>query len=429
VAPSVLRAGDDAVGPAGGAPPRDPRAAGAPVFRGVRVLHVITRLSIGGAQENTLFSAAGQTRTPGLEVQLLAGIDDGSEGDLHGRARAEGVDLHLMPELVRPIAPRLDVVALGRLTRFMRRGRFHIVHTHSSKAGILGRVAARLAGVPIVVHTLHSLVFGDHASPLQNAIYIGLKRMCAPLTTQYISVCDATRLGALQKGIGHPGQHCTIYSGFFIDPFLRIRDQLEVAEAKRRVGLSPADLVVGKVARLFPQKGHDHFLAAARIIAAQNPRARFLLVGDGILRAELERQLLAWGIRDRFVFAGLVPPDAVPALMQAMDVVVHTSIREGLARVIPQGEAVGKPVVGFALDGTPEAIEHGVSGFLARPYDAADVAAQVLSILDDEPRRRAMGEAGRSFAARNFPVEVMVQRINDVYRSLLSRRLPQLVSP
>jgi glycosyltransferase involved in cell wall biosynthesis len=396
----------------------------APAFRDVRVLHVITRLIVGGAQENTLFTAEGQSRTPGLRVTLLAGIDDGPEGNLHDRARAEGVDLQLMRELVRPIAPVTDVVGLAKLVAFMRRGRYDIVHTHSSKAGILGRIAARLAGVPIVVHTLHSLVFGEHATPAQNALYLALKRACAPLTTQFISVCDATKNGAVQKHIGRPAQHCTIYSGFHIAPFLAVRDQLSVEEAKRRAGLQPGDLVVGKVARLFPQKGHDHFLEAARIIAAREPRARFLLVGDGILRKELEERAAGYGIRDRFVFAGLVAPDAVPALMQAMDVVVHTSIREGLARVIPQAEAVGKPVVGFALDGSPEAIADGVSGFLARPYDDAHVAERVLEILDDGPRRRAMGEAGRAFAAANFPVEVMVDRINDVYRSLLARRLP-----
>jgi glycosyltransferase involved in cell wall biosynthesis len=398
-------------------------------FRDVRVLHVITRLIVGGAQENTLFTAEGQTRTPGMKVTLLAGVDDGPEGNLHDRARAQGVDLSLMDELVRPIAPRLDATALLRMVAFMRRGRFDIVHTHSSKAGILGRVAARLAGVPIVVHTLHSLVFGEHATARQNALYVTLKRMVAPLTTSFISVCDATRDGAILRHIGRPEQHRTIYSGFHIEPFLDVGASLSVAEAKRRAGLSPDDLVVGKVARLFPQKGHDHFLAAARLIAARAPRARFLLVGDGVLRRELEEQARALGLGDRMVFAGLVAPEAVPALMQAMDVVVHTSIREGLARVIPQAEAVGKPVVGFALDGTPEAIRHGVSGFLARPYDDVDVAERVLEILDDEPGRRAMGAAGRAFAAENFPIEVMVRRINDLYGELLARRLPARLSP
>jgi glycosyltransferase involved in cell wall biosynthesis len=390
----------------------------------LRILHVITRLIVGGAQENTLLTAIGQNRNPGFRVTLLAGIDDGPEGDLHAEAREAGVDLRLVREVVRPIAPLTDTLALARLTSFLRRGGYDIVHTHSSKAGILGRLAARAAGVPIVVHTLHSLVFGEHATPAENALYVLLKRLMAPLTHRYISVCDATRRGALAKGIGRPEQHCTVYSGFDIEPFLRVREQLPEADAKRRVGLDPEHLVVGKVARISQQKGHDHFVEAARLIAAAEPRARFLLVGDGNRRQAIESRIEELGLRDRFLLTGLVPPGAVPALMQAMDVVVHTSVREGLARVIPQAAAVGKPVVGFALDGTPEAIRDGVSGFCARPYDAADVAARVLEILPDSARRRRMGEAARAFAAANFPVDVMVARIEAVYRSLVQERLP-----
>jgi glycosyltransferase involved in cell wall biosynthesis len=386
------------------------------------VLHIITRLIVGGAQENTLYTAIGQHRTPGLDVTLLSGIDNGPEGNLHDQARAAGVDLQLMPELVRPIAPATDALALAKLVAFIRRGRYDVVHTHSSKAGILGRIAARAARAPMIVHTLHSLVFGEHATALQNALYIRLKKLCAPITHRFISVCDATRNGALAAGIGRPEQHCTVFSGFHIQPFLRVREELDVAAAKRAIGLAPDQLVVGKVARMFHQKGHDHFINAALKISAAQPRARFLLVGDGLLRGEIERRTVELGLRDRFVFAGLVGPDAVPALMQAMDVVVHTSIREGLARVIPQASAVGKPVVGFALDGTPEAIQDGVSGLLARPYAADDVAQKVLAILDDEPRRRAMGEAGRAFAAANFPVEVMVERVNAVYAELAAAR-------
>src|SRR5262245_4419195 len=389
----------------------------------LKILHVITRLIVGGAQENTLYTVIGQHRTPGFRVTLLSGIDDDAEDNLHDCAYAAGVDLQLMPELVRPITPATDALALAKLTAYIRRGRYDVVHTHSSKAGILGRLAARAAGTPIIVHTLHSLVFGEHATPMQNMLYIMLKKVCAPITHRFISVCDATKNGALQKRIGRPEQHCTIYSGFHIEPFLRVRDQLSVEEAKKRVGLAPGDLVVGKVARLFPQKGHDHFVEAARRIAAGERRARFVLVGDGILRTQLENQAKSLGLADRFVFTGLVGPDEVPALMQAMDVVVHTSVREGLARVIPQASAVGKPVVGFALDGTPEAISDGVSGFLAKPFDSADVAEKVLHILDDAPRRAQMGEAGRAFAAANFPVEVMVDRINAVYRELARDRL------
>jgi glycosyltransferase involved in cell wall biosynthesis len=390
----------------------------------LRILHIITRLIVGGAQENTLLTALGQHHTRGMRVTLLAGVDDGPEGNLHDRAHAEGLDLRLMKELVRPIAPLTDAVALAKLVVFIRRGRYDVVHTHSSKAGILGRIAARAAGTPIIVHTLHSLVFGEHESALKNGLYIRLKRLCAPMTHKIISVCDATKDGAIARGIGKPEQHLTIFSGFDTRPFLRIRDELSAVEAKRRLGLSPEHLVVGKVARLFPHKGHDHFMEAAKLIAAREPRARFLLVGDGILRESLESQARDFGIRDRFVFVGLVKPDAVPALVQAMDVAVHTSIREGIARVIPQAAAVGKPVVAFRMDGAPEVIRDGETGFLAAPCDARDVAERVLEIIDDEPRRQAMGEGGRKFVAVNFPVEVMVSRINDVYRELVAQRLP-----
>src|SRR5437588_4758612 len=297
--------------------------------RELNVLHVITRLIVGGAQENTLLTAIGQHGSPGLRVTLLSGIDDGPEGDLHDQARGAGVDLHLMPELVRPLDPMRDVVAAAKLERFIRRGRFDVVHTHSSKAGILGRLAARAANTPMIVHTLHSLVFGEHATPFQNALYLRLKKVCAPITHRFISVCDATRDGAIAAGIGRPEQHCTIYSGFHIEPFLAVRDRLTVAEAKGRVGLDPEDLVVGKVARLSPQKGHDYFLRAASVVARAEPRARFLLVGDGSLREEFEAQTKQLGIHQRTIFAGLVAPEAVPDYMQAMDVVVHPSGREG----------------------------------------------------------------------------------------------------
>ena len=395
-------------------------------MRDLRVLHVITRLIVGGAQENTLLTAIGQHKTPGMKVTLVSGIDNGPEGNLHERAYAEGLDFRLMPELVRPIDPLTDIRALAKLVMLMRGGKYDLVHTHSSKAGILGRVAARIAGVPIVVHTLHSLVFGEHATPSQNALYLTLKRLCAPLTTKFISVADATRRGALAARIGKPEQHVVVFSGFAIAPFLSIRDELTTVEAKARFGFAPDDLIVGKVARLFAQKGHDHFLKAARRIAEREPRAKFLLVGDGLLRRDLEDAAAQFGIRDRVHFAGLVAPEEVPAHMQAMDVVVHTSVREGLARVIPQAAAVGKPVVGFAMDGTPEVVLHGKTGFLAAPLADEEIADRVLDLLGDPPLREKMGESGRNLVASQFSVEVMVRRINDVYRDLVRDRLQKV---
>jgi glycosyltransferase involved in cell wall biosynthesis len=383
--------------------------------RPLRVLHVITRLIVGGAQENTLLTAIGQRRL-GMEVSILAGPDPGPEGDLHEAARSAGIELHLVGSLVRRIHPPLDLLALIRLHSFMRRGRFDVVHTHSSKAGILGRIAARLSGVPVVVHTLHGLAFHDYQERWKNWLYIVAERLAAPLADCLIAVNQKTIDGALAARIGKPEQYAKIFSGITLEPYLTLRERVSVAEAKRSLGIPETAPVVGKIARLFPLKGHDLFFEAAARIARGKPECRFLLVGGGILREALEAKARDLGIADRTVFAGLVPPEAVPRHIQAMDVVVHCSLREGIARVIPQAGAVGKPVVAFALDGAPEVIADGLSGFLVPPEDAESLAERTLALLDDPRLRDAMGARGRAFASEHFPADKMIQAISEIYR-------------
>jgi glycosyltransferase involved in cell wall biosynthesis len=387
-----------------------------------RVLHIITRLIVGGAQENTLLSVEGLDRMPEFEVTLATGVDRGPEGDLLDRARRT-TRLVIVPELGRAISPIADLIAFVKLYRLIRRGRYDIVHTHSSKAGVLGRIAAWLAGTPIIVHTLHSLVFHEYQSAWKNRLYIALKRRCAPLTDAFISVNAKTQEGALAAGIGSPDRHQVIYSGMELEPFLGIAGRLPASEAKRRLGIPPQARVVGKIARLTPLKGHAQLLDAAAVIARGAPDAWFLLVGNGILREELEARAVALGIRARTVFAGLVPPAEVPAHIQAMDVVVHSSLREGIARVIPQAGAVGKPVVTFALDGAPEVIRDGVSGFLVPPGDTGALGERVLELLGDPGRCEAFGAAGREFAAANFSADQMVERIGGVYERLIAEKL------
>jgi glycosyltransferase involved in cell wall biosynthesis len=389
----------------------------------LRVLHVITRLIVGGAQENTLLTAIGQRRR-GMSVTLLAGPDPGPEGDLHDAARAGGIDLHLMPSLVRPIHPAQDLAALVRLYRFMKRGRFDIVHTHSSKAGILGRIAARMAGVPIVIHTLHGLVFHDYQAAWKNWLYIRLKRIGAASCDAIIAVSQKTLDGALAAGIGRPHQFVKVFSGMNLEPFLDVGNKLSVAAAKSRLGIPENAPVVGKIARLFPLKGHDAFFDAAALLASREPGCHFLLVGGGVLRETLERRARSLGIAERTHFAGLVPPEEVPRHIQAMDVVVHTSLREGIARVIPQAGAVGKPVVSFDLDGAPEVIADGVSGYLAPAGSSEVVAARALALLSDPALRDAMGARGRAFAAEHYRLETMLDAIEAVYARFIQQLAP-----
>lgn len=390
----------------------------------IYIAHVITRLILGGAQENTLLTVIGQQRNPAFDVTLVIGADDKAEGNLYERARAARVKLVVIPSLIRPIHFWQDVRALLALYQLFRRNDYSIVHTHSSKAGVLGRVSARLAGVPIVIHTLHSLVFHEYQRPWQNSLYIWCKRLCAKLTDVLISVNRRTAEGALAAGIGRPEQHVTIFSGIELEPFLNVASVLTVADAKQRLGIPSDAPTVGKVARLFPLKGHNQFLEAARKIADREPLVRFLLVGDGPGRAELEHKVALLGLKDQTIFAGRVRPELVPDYMQAMDVVVHTSLREGIARVLPQAGAVGKPVVTFDMDGAPEVIRDGISGYLAPKLDTDALASRVLQLLADENLRCSFGAAGRSFAEANFRVQHMVERIDQVYYDLLARKYP-----
>lgn len=393
------------------------RPPGAPI----RLAHVITRLILGGAQENTLYTAIGQHRDPRFDVTLIVGVDEAGEGDLFAEAEAAGLRMVVVPSLVRPIRPWADLHATWVLYRMMRRERYEIVHTHSSKAGILGRLAARLAGVPIIIHTLHSLVFHEYQAAWKNRLYVRLKRWCAPFTDTLISVNDQTARGALAHGIGRPEQHITIYSGMELDRFLGVGQAMSVADAKRAAGVPPDAPVVGKVARLFALKGHEQFLNAAAAIARERPDAVFLLVGDGPEREALAAQADRLGIGDRVVFAGRVAPEAVAALIHAMDVVVHTSLREGLARVLPQAGAVGKPVVTFDMDGAPEVIRDGVSGYLVPPLDTDGIARRVVELLNDDALRVRLGGAGRAFVAEHFGLDTMVRRVNEVYFAALTR--------
>jgi glycosyltransferase involved in cell wall biosynthesis len=386
----------------------------------IRVLHVITRLIVGGAQENTLLTVEGLDRMPEYEVTLVTGVDRGPEGSLEERARRT-TRLVVVPELARAIDPLSDTIAFWKLYRLIRRGRYHIVHTHSSKAGVLGRLAAGLAGTPIVVHTLHSLVFHDYQPWVVNRLLWMVKRLCAPLTDHYLSVSRLVAEKAVASGIGPPEKFTTVYSGMELDWFLGTA--VDPSTIRRELGIPLDSLVVGKIARLFPLKGHEQLLKAIPAVVRAQPRVRFLLVGDGILREPLEACAREAGVLDHLVFAGLVPRERIPSMISAMDILVHTSLREGLARALPQAMAMGKPCVSFALDGAPEVVMDGETGYLVTPGDVIGLSNAILRLLEDGDLRRRMGEAGRRLVAARFPAEKMVADTAAVYSNLVRRKL------
>jgi glycosyltransferase involved in cell wall biosynthesis len=386
--------------------------------RSLRVLHVITRLIVGGAQENTLLTCEGLSAMPEYEVTLASGIDRGPEGDLLDRAE-KSVKLVLVPELGRNINPIADAVAFWKLYRLIRRGRYHIVHTHSSKAGVLGRIAAKFAGTPLIVHTLHSLVFHEYQPWIVNRTWWLIKKICAPMTDHFLSVSSIIVRKAVAAHIDRPEKFTTVYSGMELDWFLH--SNADGAAVRHEYGIPKDAPVVGKIARLFPLKGHDQLMDAAPEIVRRVPNVRFFLVGDGILYDHLRDRARAAGILDNFVFAGLVKRERIPEMLAAMDVVVHTSLREGLARVLPQALAMGKPCVSFDIDGAPEVVLDGETGYLVRACDYHTLADRISTLLADPELRARMGDRGRRHVDPQWRAETMVADTAKVYAILAER--------
>lgn len=382
----------------------------------VRVLHPITRLIIGGAQENTLLTAALLNENPSgaWDVDVVSGPQTGVEGSLIEAVRARGVPLTIEPTLLRQISPLNDLRALWRLMRLMRRGRYQIVHTHSSKAGILGRWAARAAGVPIIVHTVHGWGHHDHQHPLVRRLYIWLEKITLPITDRLIVVSSLNIDKGLGDGIGTTDDYVVIRSGIELDRFGH--PSVPRDETRRALGLPLDATVVGTVTRLSPQKAPLDFVRAAARIHDKRPDVRFVVVGDGPLRSEVEKLAEALGVRDALVLTGLRRD--VPELMAAFDLFALSSLWEGLPRVLPQAMATGLPIVATGTDGSAEAVQDGVTGFVTPPGDPDALAAALLKLIEQPALARRMGEAGRA-RVQEYGAVRMVEQIAKLYRDLL----------
>ncbi len=381
----------------------------------MRIVHVITRLIVGGAQENTLLSCEGQ-HDMGHEVTLITGPAIGPEGSLMERARSYGYRVETVDEMRRSILPIKDFRTYRQLVKRIEALKPDVVHTHSSKAGILGRWAAQRAKAPVIIHTIHGLAFTASGSRMVNTAYKMLERRAARMTTRIVCVADAMREQSLAANIGTREQYVTIYSGMETGPFLQPPVSREMTRA--RLGLMDEHVVVGTIARLFHLKGHEDLLETAPELCGRYPQLRFLWVGDGLLRDEFERRMDSMGLRDRFILTGLVAPQRVPELTAAMDIVVHPSRREGLARALPQGSLAGKPVITYDIDGAKEGVVDGASGFVIAPFDKQKLSQAIVVLLEDASLRSSMGQAGREFALKRFDKRVMVESLDRLYREL-----------
>jgi glycosyltransferase involved in cell wall biosynthesis len=383
--------------------------------RPIRVVHVITRLIVGGAQENTVLSCAliDRARFPS---DIVVGPQTGPEGELFTEARARGLDVHLEPTLVREVSPAKDALSVAKLAGWFRRLEPDVVHTHSSKAGITGRVAARLAGVRSVVHTVHGWGFNPEQPSRERTLYENLERWCAPLADALVVVADKNRDLGLRLRIGKEEQYRVIRSGIELEGYRR--DAGEGRAIREELAIPPDAFVFGTVGRLSDQKAPFDALEAFVRASAADPDAWFVFVGDGPHRDALERRAREAGVGERVRFAGLRRD--VRAFLSAMDAFVLASRWEGLPRVVLQAMAAELPVVATAVDGTPEAVVDGATGFLVRAGDVEALAERMMRLRHDVPTRRAMGEQALA-RVDAFSARRMIDDLQELYAALAAR--------
>jgi len=375
---------------------------------------------IGGAQENTLLCCQDLAQHFGDDVLLITGPSLGPEGDLLAKSRGPEVPVARVPSLRRAIHPWRDIRAYLAIRRLLREFEPQVVHTHSAKGGMLGRVAATELNVPAVIHTVHGAPFHAYQSRGARRLFRWCERYAAKRCHALVSVADAMTDQLVGAGVAKRAKFDTVYSGMDVDPFLQSGDYRE--ETRQRLVFNDDHIVVGKIARLFHLKGHEYLIRAAEVVIRECPQVRFLLVGDGILRDSLGQQIARAGLSDHFHFVGLVDPEQIPRYMAAMDELVHVSLREGLAPTLPQALIAGKPVVSYDVDGAREVVIPGETGFLVPPKSTSPLAEALARLSQDGGLRRDMGLQGRRRFTDQFRHERMTDQLRKIYARILDSR-------
>lgn len=384
----------------------------------IKVLHLITHLGFGGASDNTLLTVKDLSRAR-YEVHLAAGADyvDWVE---QGREYADA--FAMFPDLYRSPRPLADLRLLWQLYRFYRAQKYDIVHTHNAKAGVIGRLAAYLAGVPIIIHSMHLLSWQDmeadrsgitkqFKATIQEKIYFWLEKFAASLSDRVVTVSQLNREEAAQAGLAPLQKLAVIYSGIEYD---RFQVTVDKAAKCQELGLAADQPIIGMIGRLSPQKAPLDFVAAAKIVLTKRPDVQFLLIGEGPLTEEVKA---AVGDEKRIHLLGY--RDDVPELLMLLDVFALASLWEGLGRALTEAMSVGIPVAVTAVNGVPEIVHHGETGLLSPPADPPKLAENILWLVNHPEEAQQMSIRGQEEILPHFGAQQMISQIETLYESLL----------
>ena len=394
----------------------------------LKISHIITRLILGGAQENTLITCKLLAQR-GHDVTLITGPALGPEGDLYEQACNQDFEFIILDNLRRQINPFRELPAYFHIKKLLSQLEPDIVHTHSAKAGILGRFAThsirnRKSEIgnpkPKIVHTIHGLAFHPYQSRWLNKFYIAIEKSAAKRTDFFISVADAMTAQAIAAGIGKPEQFITAYSAIEEDDFLQPIPQERRKQFRQKYEIPDDAIVLITIARLFMLKGHDYIIESAKKLSRRFDNAVWLFVGDGNLAYHFKKQVHELKLAEKIKFTGLLPPGQIPLAIQSSDILVHCSLREGLARTLPQAMLCGKPAVSFDIDGAREVVNEN-TGRLIEPRNVEQLTKACAELIEDPGLRDKLGRVGRDFVKEKFAPEKMVDTIEAVYRKLLER--------
>ncbi|MFZ2145710.1 MAG: glycosyltransferase family 4 protein [Sedimentisphaerales bacterium] len=432
----------------------------------MKITHIITRLILGGAQENTLITCKLLAQR-GHDVTLITGPAIGPEGELFNQTKGQDYKVIVLDRLRRAINPFNDIISYFQIKKLLRQLQPDIIHTHSAKAGILGRFAAHSChceaceagrgnlnryvlrllrrGVypersrraprndrdernsrndregrhrPAVVHTIHGLAFHRYQNQWLNKFYIAIEKSAAKRTDFFISVADAMTAQATAVGIGKPEQYVTAYSAIEEDDFLEPISEGRKRDFRRKYEINEDSIVLITIARLFMLKGHEYIIESAKQLSKRHEKCVWLFVGDGNLAEHFKQQVRELGLAERIKFTGLLPPGEIPLAIQSSDILVHCSLREGLARTLPQAMLCGKPTVSFDVDGAREVVNEN-TGRLIEPKNVEQLTKACAELIENENLRKKIGENGRELVKEKFAPETMVDTIEAVYENLL----------
>lgn len=377
-----------------------------------KILHLITHLPVGGAQDNTLLTVEKHNRT-----QFRVHLASNPEGNWYDRAQQATDIFHPLPHLVNPVHPSQDLKALSEIIRLLKREQFDVVHTHSSKAGILGRWAARLVSVPIVIHTIHGFAFHDFMPAWKRQLYINLERSACLCTDFFVTVSELNRQEAAQLGILNLENSQTVYSGI---NFSKLDRPSNPQKTRYHLEIPDGWQTIVMVGRLDPQKAPNYLIEAFAQVLKQSPKTLLLLVGEGELHTSLQTQTQKLGITNHVRFLG--SREDVPEILKIADIFALSSLWEGLGRAMTEAMLLGKPVVVPNIYGIPEIVHQHQTGLLFPAGDVQQLAAHLVYLLQHPEEGHRLGQNAKQLTRKLFDADCMVQQIEQIYDKLLSKK-------